>query len=314
MGSAAIRLLVLLSLAIPALAHAERLPTKVFTTADGLANNVVKRIVRDSRGYLWFCTSEGLSRFDGYGFTTYGIDDGLPGAVVNDLIETREGTYWIATNGGLVRFDPLGTPATKNGTRPMFSPFVPDSDPGAQDVWTLFQDRAGTLWIGTQLGLYQFNDSATGPVRFAPVDVGASEITSLAEDQSGALWIGTNVGVSRLLADRTLQRYTARDGLPADDVNAILVDRQGRIWVGTRSSGLAVLTVDPVLQRPSVAGAYSARNGLPTNWIDQFFETTNGVIWAATSAGLLEIMPATGAASISSAHPPVRRWVSVIHR
>lgn len=51
--------------------QAERLPIKAFTTAEGLAQNSVKRIVRDSRGFLWFCTDEGLSRFDGYTFTIY---------------------------------------------------------------------------------------------------------------------------------------------------------------------------------------------------------------------------------------------------
>ena len=108
--SAAISLLALLFFA-PAIVDAERLPARVLTTADGLANNQIHRIVRDSRGYLWFCTREGLSRFDGHGFTTYGIDEGLPSAVINDLIETREGIYWIATSRGLVRFDPLGSPA-----------------------------------------------------------------------------------------------------------------------------------------------------------------------------------------------------------
>jgi ligand-binding sensor domain-containing protein len=93
--SAAISLLALLSVAAPA--HGERLPVRTFTTADGLANDVVNRIVGDSRGYLWFCTREGLSRFDGHGFTTYGIDDGLPSAVIYDLVETRQGIYWIAT-------------------------------------------------------------------------------------------------------------------------------------------------------------------------------------------------------------------------
>ena len=47
---------------------AETLPVKSYTTSDGLAHDRVNRIVRDSRGFLWFCTSEGLSRFDGYEF------------------------------------------------------------------------------------------------------------------------------------------------------------------------------------------------------------------------------------------------------
>src|SRR6185503_5389913 len=90
--------------------HAEHLPIKTYTTADGLAHNVVNRVVRDSRGFLWFCTREGLSRFDGYSFTNYGIEEGLPSAIVNDLLETREGVYWVATGGGLCRFNPLGKP------------------------------------------------------------------------------------------------------------------------------------------------------------------------------------------------------------
>src|SRR5690349_13365973 len=90
--------------------YSEQLPIKTYTTADGLANNVVNRVVRDSRGFLWFCTREGLSRFDGYSFTNCGIEQGLPSAIVNDLLETREGVYWVATAGGLCRFDPLGKP------------------------------------------------------------------------------------------------------------------------------------------------------------------------------------------------------------
>ena len=51
--------------------RAERLPIKTYTTTDGLPRDHINRIVQDSRGFLWFCTSEGLSRFDGYKFTNY---------------------------------------------------------------------------------------------------------------------------------------------------------------------------------------------------------------------------------------------------
>src|SRR5207249_11951910 len=94
-------------------ARAERLPLKTYTTADGLAHNVINKIVRDSRGFLWFCTQEGLSRFDGYSFTTLGVDQGLPHAIVNDFLETRNGELWIATNAGLVLFNPKGEPAAR---------------------------------------------------------------------------------------------------------------------------------------------------------------------------------------------------------
>src|SRR5213595_1244528 len=90
--------------------RAEQLPLKNYTTADGLPRDSISRIVRDSRGFLWFCTEEGLSRFDGYSFTNYSTAQGLPQPAVNDLLETRTGEYWVATDGGLVHFNPRGTP------------------------------------------------------------------------------------------------------------------------------------------------------------------------------------------------------------
>src|SRR5215468_1222426 len=121
-------------LATSSAARAERLPIKTYTTVDGLAHNNVNKIVRDSRGFLWFCTGDGLSRFDGYTFTNYGTDQGLPHREVTDFLETRGGEYWVATYAGLVRFNPKAPPgrrvvyANENDSRawPMFTVIVPD--------------------------------------------------------------------------------------------------------------------------------------------------------------------------------------------
>src|ERR1039457_2555677 len=99
-----------------------QLPVKVYTTADGLPSNRINKIVLDSRGYLWFCTQEGLSRFDGYGFTNYGPQQGLLPGSINDLLEMRTGEYWLATNGGLEIEDTIMD--TREG-RPQFVDSVP---------------------------------------------------------------------------------------------------------------------------------------------------------------------------------------------
>ena len=65
-------------LATPLICRPERLPVKSFTPAEGLAHHRVKRIIRDSGGFLWFRTAEGLSRFDGRQFVTFGSEQGLP--------------------------------------------------------------------------------------------------------------------------------------------------------------------------------------------------------------------------------------------
>src|SRR5260370_8163278 len=91
---------------------AQQLPVRNYTTADGLPRDLILRIVRDSHGFLWFCTADGLSRFNGYEFTTYGVEHGLSNPRVNDLIETRSGVFWVATENGISRFNPT---ALRNG-------------------------------------------------------------------------------------------------------------------------------------------------------------------------------------------------------
>src|ERR1035438_9045293 len=140
-----------------------QLPIKVYTTADGLPSNRINKIVRDSRGYLWFCTQEGLSRFDGYGFTNYGTQQGLPPRGINDLLETRNGEYWIATTGGFVRFDPTST-AHK------FTVFLADDGAESRSINAIAEDHAGGLWCGTYHGLYRFGRTSGG--RFRRVEIG----------------------------------------------------------------------------------------------------------------------------------------------
>ena len=135
---------------------AERLPLRNYRTADGLPHDRVKSIVRDSRGFLWFCTVEGLARFDGYRFTRYTVDDGLPNQSVNDIIEESPGIYWIAPNGGgLSRFD---------AGRARFTT-IPLSEGFLQNRVNAVQlDREGRVWAGTDDGLFWIDSRASSPV------------------------------------------------------------------------------------------------------------------------------------------------------
>src|SRR4051794_22153686 len=81
-------------------APAEKLPVWNVTTREGLSGNIVHSIVRDSRGMLWFCTNDGLSRFDGQSFVTFGSEQGLGDQEVTHLLEASDGTYWVATARG----------------------------------------------------------------------------------------------------------------------------------------------------------------------------------------------------------------------
>src|SRR6267378_7320520 len=111
-----LRFLLLLALvAAPACVMAEQLPVKTYTIADGLAHDSVNCIYQDSHGFMWFCTSGGLSRFNGYVFTNYDTNQGLPNNYISNVLETRSGVYWVATADGLCLFNPYGFEGESNG-------------------------------------------------------------------------------------------------------------------------------------------------------------------------------------------------------
>ncbi len=291
---------------LSSVARAERLPIKTFTVADGLAHNEINKIVRDSRGFLWFCTADGLSRFDGYAFTNYGTAQGLPHPYVNDLLETRAGEVWLATNGGLVRFNPRGIPSkgmvyandAPRDAQPMFAAVLPDdSDRRARAVIVLFEDHNGTIWCGTMKGLYRL-ERVGKSFMLRPVDIGMpsqfsqeSFVSDVLEDQQGSLWIASPSGLYRRWPDGSFACYTIRDGLPGDYLHDLLMDHAGRLWAATRSPGFFSFTADETHKPPIVTGAFATKEGLPSEWVFQLFESSNHKFWCATAAGLAEFFP-----------------------
>src|SRR5260370_36971189 len=205
-----------LLLASAVLGHAEKLPLKIYTAAEGLAHNSVNRIVRDSRGYLWFCTSEGLSRFDGYEFHNFGRRDGLPHRVVNDVLETRSGELWIGTAGGLCQYAPKASENRK------FRVYRVGNDDRTSFVNVLLEDSLGRVWCGTDAGLFRLERRAgqTEPV-FGSVNLGMPKeawddqvVSELLQDWRGDLWVGTGSGLYRQ-ALRGSSRKVYGGGRPA---------------------------------------------------------------------------------------------------
>jgi ligand-binding sensor domain-containing protein/signal transduction histidine kinase len=226
--------------------RAERLPIKTYSTADGLPRDQIRYILPDSRGFLWFCTGDGLSRYDGYEFTTYGVEHGLPHPFINHMLESRHGIYWIATNGGgVARFDP-----TERG-KSHFATYPVGENAATNRVNIVYEDQAGTIWAGTDAGLFRLDEAnGTGRFRRVPFGFKAGESTAVhafVEDSDRQLWIGTQFGLFRRSADGSMVHHDLRpadDGDHIDHIQALLRDRGGRIWVG-HQAGMLVFKPAP---------------------------------------------------------------------
>jgi signal transduction histidine kinase/ligand-binding sensor domain-containing protein len=284
-------------------AKGERLPIRAYTTAEGLAHNTVNKIVRDSRGFLWFATNDGLSRFDGYGFGNYSVEQGLPHRMVTDLLETKSGELWVATFGGLVRFRPDGIPDERvvsandaaDGT-PMFTVIVPaDEDSRARAVIVLLEARDGTIWCGTRKGLFRLErDGSRFELR--RVDLGVPDqypeqhyMNDLLEDEHGSLWAASLSGLYRRWRDGATARYASPDFLVYDHLHDLMKDHQGRIWVGSRYEGFFRLDADGSRKVPVIV----EHHGYPRrseSWVNQLLETSDRRFWVSTNLGLVELL------------------------
>jgi ligand-binding sensor domain-containing protein len=291
-------------------AYPERLPIRAYTTADGLANNRVIRIVRDPRGFLWFCTADGLSRFDGYVFSTYRDPEGLSHTSVTDLTVDGADRYWVATSGGgICRFYPRGITGGPTGradaTRPLirFSNHRVGDDTWTNTVNVLARGSDGTLWAGTDDGLFRLVDRRQGNFEKWPIASDAQlVILSMQQDAQGTLWLGTPQGLLRRHPDGRIETHPAQ--WPRARVRALLTDRHGRLWIGMDSGLLVVPRETAVagqtmprnpaaplhpIQLPKEKGEpvwFTIKTGLPDNMVLALHEGSDGTLWIGTDRGL----------------------------
>lgn len=269
--------------------NAERLPVKTYTIADGLLRDQSSKIKQDSRGFLWFCTVDGISRFDGYEFKNFRVEDGLPERHANDFLETSSGVYLIATNKGLARLNPKGI--AHSVENPLFTVYLPD-DQESQVISTLLEDSNGTIWVGTGKGLFRLVEQNGG---FKLENYSATDfyVASMIQDHRGVLWIGSNEErLFRLLPDGQLEEYTRANGISGGWIVALMEDADGRVWAGIKHhlsiGGLVKFVREPSPDRSIVERRFTSADGLTADWVTSIVQTSDGKMWIGTVGGLCQ--------------------------
>jgi ligand-binding sensor domain-containing protein/signal transduction histidine kinase len=173
---------------------------------------------------------DALRQFSGTQVTEYPLP-GLPWSLnAVRVLRDRTGGLWIGSQThGLVH--------SYEGS---ISTFTRSDGLSSDQIKVIFEDREGTLWVGTSAGLDRFHKLA---VTSLSVEEGLSSpfANSVLAARDGSLWIGTASGLDRLRNGR-VTAYRKRDQaqLPDDDTESLFEDDRGRIWV-SGYHGLAVL-------------------------------------------------------------------------
>ncbi len=126
---------------------------KIYSSHDGLKNNVVYCILRDRKNNLWLSTNDGLSLFNVLNkqFVNYGSDDGLNIQEFNSdaCLMRSDGSMVFGGMGGIVVFNPDSVGITRNLISPilLFTEIL-SHNAGKDCIWHICGKRSQTLEKG----------------------------------------------------------------------------------------------------------------------------------------------------------------------
>jgi diguanylate cyclase (GGDEF)-like protein len=270
----------------------------------GLLNNNVEAIEEDKDGNLWIGAG-GVTRYNprDESFTHYehtsGQDSRADSAsTLNGVIDSQGKIFFGSWGHGIQLYDktkdrftqvPADTTQVKRGEKTG----IRLND---QMVWSVYEDKQKTLWIGTHYNGLTKLDQKTGTYTFYPHNPADPSTVSSAlvwvtfEDSQGRFWIGTSDGLNLMDREKgTFKRYlpdiTNPRSLANSSVLSIWEDRKGRLWFGT-DAGLHLY--HPGTDDFSV---YNTKNGFVDQGIRVIVEDQIGNLWLGTNNGITMFNP-----------------------
>jgi len=214
---------------------------KAFTTAEGMLDNEVWRLLHVGDGTILFGTRNGLNRYNNGEMSAVPLPLEMKNKMIRALIEDRGGSIWVGTWGtglALIR---------KRGER-LEAEY---KDLPVTNITTMLQDRAGRIWIGSSMGgLACINGDDIRSFTTAH-GLSSNYVSCLMEDAVGNLWAGTyGKGVNLVTykgADTVIKNYITPGHLSAGTILNLFEDTERNFWIGTEGGGLNCLRDAKVL-------------------------------------------------------------------
>ncbi|WP_254560958.1 hybrid sensor histidine kinase/response regulator transcription factor [Dyadobacter diqingensis] len=297
------RLCFLILVLVPSISEAqlkELSKTGNLNISDGISGNCIRSIIRDTTGFMWFATPEGLSRYDGKRVRTYKTGAKKQGSIssdyVNSLFIDSKGAIWVATSHGLNKFDSKTC---------RFQIFLNEkANPNSisnNDIKFVFEDQKGFIWAGTANGLNKLVDSKKN--RFeryllntgAGANPGISFTTAMCQDKNQLFWVATAGGLLNLSASGKLLRlYRHHPGNMQeenDDLTCLLWDKKDFLWIGSRAGTVSKFNIKSrnFTEVPlPISKEWSSRHVVNCITLDKA-----GNVWIGSFKGAYQINPRT---------------------
>lgn len=251
---------------------------KQLSTTEGLSNNSVRSIFRDSRGFLWVGTESGLNMYDGYSFRQYYRNNSdLPDDAINDLFEGPDGNVWIARSNGYSIYD-YRTGKFDNNYKPILESL---KFPG-KNILRMGRTDRNEFWAYDNAKLYlQQPDNRTLKAYPLPVEkvsnisVGVQYIYVMRTD-------GTLYAIHKQTSEtREIEIPAACRPLLENREPHVYADRNGGLWIYTFQNSLLLHKNGFTQQWQDID--LSSGKDIRYNRVQRILDVGDGNVWILTS-------------------------------
>ncbi|HXB94647.1 MAG TPA: two-component regulator propeller domain-containing protein, partial [Puia sp.] len=264
------------------------------TERDGLSCDKVSGVTQDKDGIIWISTSNGLNRWDGYGFTRWfaNPDDTttLLANEIEDLVADKTGNLWLETAGGICRFNTVTHRVSRfrSGvtTPPTFRNF---------DNSGIFFGEGGDPYIVSPSGLYHFTDGShytvmdEGFTPFVESERFYAHYADIVRDRKNGLWAFQQNRVYRI-DDRTKKVQRWFDLGENVSVFDMLFDSQNHCWASTWASGILRIGADG--HATAIPGDY--KKDVVRKGVEWSYNGARYLVFGTGKPGLLLVDETTG--------------------
>ncbi|MCX7987083.1 MAG: ATP-binding protein [Bacteroidales bacterium] len=207
-----------------------------YTMDEGLPNNLVDCILQDKRGFMWFGTWNGLSRFDGYHFKNFNALDssskGINSNYIFALYQDENENIWVGTKNGLniYLYEEERFIGPKNSK--YFQAFF------NTPITTIVEDLTKNVWLGSQNRLYKTKTvkGSLSVQQIITLPNSIEQINHLYFDRHKNLWISTDAGLVQMNSlGSILRHYKAFDGsgLLNNNIRQVYEDSKHNLWIAS---------------------------------------------------------------------------------
>lgn len=208
------------------------------TEEAGLPNNSVTAVMKDLFGYIWVATQDGLARYDGYRFLSYGVKEPLyrlKGNYVYTLCEDRQKRLWVGSEAGLDLIDlrtGLSVPAADLGATSELSTLFNSF------VRSVIQTTDGSIWVVTDKMLWCLELDRSGVVTDCyRMQAEADESVSAIAEREGGVCAGVGNCIYRIVkeGDKLRKQQLSESIVPfSDDWRISCLQADGDfLWIGS---------------------------------------------------------------------------------